>query len=373
MNDLIIVLEGLDGAGKTSQAQGLVKWLRNSQRIAASLAKEPSDTATGQYLREYLKHSAGQNPVAEAGLFIAAQAENLEQRILPALQWREVVILDRFGPSTIAYQCARYGVPINAVIALQQHAIPDQLQLRYILLDISPHSSMQRTQSRTGAENNAYDLSRLEMRRISRESYLRQARSDPANWTVIDAELPFDAVTDQLRATVVRLLNNAGHTPAPDVVPAPRSDDSACQPGKDTRRRSIYLAARYRRRQELTEYGDQLKADGHIVTSRWVYVEGRSSDSKANTDELRTRYAQEDIEDLQAADTVIAFTEEEHSPYSRGGRHVELGMALAWHKDVYLVGNPENVFCHLPAVQRYDRWSDALRLHLRGDAQPAEL
>ena len=359
MNDLIIVLEGLDGAGKTTQAKGLVTWLRDSQRIDATLAKEPSDTATGGYLREYLKHNAGQNPVTETGLFIAAQAENLELRILPALQRREVVILDRFTPSTLAYQCARYGVPSEAVIALQEHAVPDWLTAHYILLDISPVQSMQRTAARAGAENNAYDLSRLEMRQRSRNSYRQQAANAPQNWTVINAELPINEVTDQVRATAVNLLTSAGRIRDQDAAPLPRSASAG-------RRRSIYLASRYRRRQELISYGDQLKADGHIVTSRWVYAEGRNSDRWANLAELRMQYAQEDVEDLQAADTVIAFSEEDNSPYSHGGRHVELGMALAWNKDVYLVGNPENIFCHLPAVKLYERWSAALRQHLRG-------
>ena len=138
----------------------------------------------------------------------------------------------------------------------------------------------------------------------------------------------------------------------------------------------IYLASRYSRRVELCDYRSQLEQLGHSVTSRWLngkhqlsrdglrigavgeeYVEAGSDREAA---ELRAFFAEEDMEDVRTADLVIAFTEFPRAKASRGGRHVELGMALAWSKPVYLVGPRENVFCWLPSVQQFSQFDEVI-------------
>lgn len=138
----------------------------------------------------------------------------------------------------------------------------------------------------------------------------------------------------------------------------------------------IYLAARYSRRLELCQYRTELHRQGHIVTSRWLngahqisrdglrlgaegeeYVETGSDREAA---ELRAFFASEDMADVRAAELVLAFTENPRAEASRGGRHVELGMALAWEKEVWVIGPRENVFCWLPNVRQYDTVAGAL-------------
>lgn len=121
----------------------------------------------------------------------------------------------------------------------------------------------------------------------------------------------------------------------------------------------IYLAARYGRRQELADYRRYLEGLGHTVTSRWVLGlhEGQVYDNGIRlpgTPDESQQFAIEDMADLQAADTVIAFTEPPRSAASRGGRHVELGLAIAWGKRVCICGPLENVFCCLPGIEHYD-------------------
>ena len=123
----------------------------------------------------------------------------------------------------------------------------------------------------------------------------------------------------------------------------------------------IYLAARYSRRQELKGYAQQLRAYGFIVTSRWL--EGHSPISPEGlSDEValeqRTWFAQQDWEDLMAADICISFTEPPRSSNTRGGRHVELGAALATRKRVIVVGHRENVFHCLPEIEFHRTWQD---------------
>jgi hypothetical protein len=100
-------------------------------------------------------------------------------------------------------------------------------------------------------------------------------------------------------------------------------------------------------------YAAVLRHAGFTVDARWL-----SGDHDGRTG--GARYAQEDFEDVRAADVVMAFTEEPCSNKGRGGRHVELGLALAWGKRVVIVGPRENVFCWLPQVEQFDLWEQAV-------------
>ena len=137
----------------------------------------------------------------------------------------------------------------------------------------------------------------------------------------------------------------------------------------------FYLASRYSRRLELCGYRDQLESAGHVVTSRWLHgshqitdagmpigpsgeslVEGDSGCDSPEAARLRTSFAVEDMVDVFQAGVLIAFTEPPRSGPTRGGRHVELGMALASFKRVIVVGHRENIFCWLPGVEYFPTW-----------------
>jgi nucleoside 2-deoxyribosyltransferase len=124
----------------------------------------------------------------------------------------------------------------------------------------------------------------------------------------------------------------------------------------------IYLASRYSRFLEMQEYWDQLVRAGHVVTSRWIngdhQIDDRGLSMQAKEAE-RARFASEDRDDLLAADCVVSFTEAPRSSNSRGGRHVEHGMALALAKRTIIVGHRENVFHCLPEVEFFPNWQDA--------------
>lgn len=75
---------------------------------------------------------------------------------------------------------------------------------------------------------------------------------------------------------------------------------------------------------------------------------------------LREHFATEDVADVLAADTLVAFTEPPRASASRGGRHVELGLALAAGKHVVVIGPRENVFCWLPQIEHHATWHNYL-------------
>lgn len=124
----------------------------------------------------------------------------------------------------------------------------------------------------------------------------------------------------------------------------------------------IYLASRYSRREELCEYRKKLEDLGHSVTSRWLNGKHQISDGGKpignhgeslveGDDGSSSEHAREDVKDVEDCDLLIAFTEPPRSNASRGGRHVELGLALGLKKRIFVIGHRENIFCWLPDVE----------------------
>lgn len=147
------------------------------------------------------------------------------------------------------------------------------------------------------------------------------------------------------------------------------------------RKTVIYLAGRYSRRLELCRYRDEIHGLGssYKVRARWLdgghqisdkgvpigdggeeLVEGGANSMAANV--LRSKFAEDDLLDVQGADMVINFTEPPRSLASRGGRHVELGIALGGGmKRILVVGHRENIFHWLPCIEFFTTWQDCLK------------
>jgi nucleoside 2-deoxyribosyltransferase len=119
--------------------------------------------------------------------------------------------------------------------------------------------------------------------------------------------------------------------------------------------RSVYLAARIRRRDELEECRAQLEAAGIEVTATWLTMPPPSE----WTDDVWAHLAELDRADVLRADGLVLFTEPGELD-GGSGRHVEFGMALALGKPVIVVGRYENLFQRLPEVTVVADWSAAL-------------
>lgn len=144
---------------------------------------------------------------------------------------------------------------------------------------------------------------------------------------------------------------------------------------------TVYLAARYSRREELCEYRHDLQARGHKVPARWLLGEHQVHGVEAAraveaggpvpSDQAR-QFARDDVEDVLAADVIVSFTEQPRSNTSRGGRHVEFGIGVGLRHagltvkspTLLVVGPLENVFHALPCVDgAFDTWDDLLHAH----------
>ena len=100
----------------------------------------------------------------------------------------------------------------------------------------------------------------------------------------------------------------------------------------------LYLAAKFGQKNEMRSVRDFLVNDGHEVTSRWIDVEHEEDASHTVTDEMRCEYAKMDVDDVLAADALIAFAGPRSEPSIGGGRHVEFGIALQAGRDIIVVG-----------------------------------
>jgi dTMP kinase len=158
----LLVIEGIDGAGKSTLQRQLAAWCRD-RGLRAVTSREPTDGPHGRALRE----SARTGRLAlhdEFDLFLKDRRDHVKTLIEPALNRGEIVILDRYYFSTAAYQGARGLDPAEIILANEAFApIPDLV----LLLDLDPLAGHARIGQRSGAPDDFEGAAYLaEVRRI---------------------------------------------------------------------------------------------------------------------------------------------------------------------------------------------------------------
>lgn len=148
----LIVFEGAEGAGKTTQIRLLLERLA-ADGIAAAAFREPGGTPVGDAIRAIVLAREGEmSPAAEALLFMASRAELVAREVKPALEKGAVVVLDRFFLSTYAYQISGRGLPEADVRAANHLATGGLVPDITILLDISAKEGLARAERRGGRD-----------------------------------------------------------------------------------------------------------------------------------------------------------------------------------------------------------------------------
>ena len=186
---LLVTIEGIDGAGKTTLASALAARLRASGR-KVELLREPGGVVLSERIRALVKDpSLEVDPRAEALLYAAARAQLVASRVRPLLDDGVLVLLDRYVDSSLAYQGAARGLGVDAVRLINEFGTGGLVPNRTLLLRLSAEEA----RARSGARGEAVD--RLEAEpdaffvEIAR-AYDALAEADPARWRVIDATRP---------------------------------------------------------------------------------------------------------------------------------------------------------------------------------------
>lgn len=208
MPGCLVVFEGPEGSGKSTQLRSIAEWLAPVHEVCST--REPGGTVVAEAIREIvLSHrSEPREPTSDAFLMNAARADVVRRVIKPALAREAVVLSDRYAASTRAYQGAGDGVPDDWLQALERLATDGLLPDRYVLLDLNVEAGLSR---RRGAGNlNAMDEREVAFHRRVREGYLAMARDEPARWTVVDASRVQEVVQAAIRPIVADALRSRG-------------------------------------------------------------------------------------------------------------------------------------------------------------------
>jgi dTMP kinase len=197
---VLITLEGLDGAGKTTLAEGLAAVLPHP----ITVLREPGGVEVSERIRELVKgHDVSLR--AEALLFAASRAQLVAEAVEPLLARGEWVLLDRFVDSSLAYQGAARGLGIDEVAAINAFATGGLTPDRTLLLRLSPAERTARIGGR------AEGLDRLERAgdaffEAVAAAYDELAAADPVRWRVVDASQPAPQVLQDALAALSDLV-----------------------------------------------------------------------------------------------------------------------------------------------------------------------
>jgi dTMP kinase len=182
----LVTIEGLDGAGKTTLAAGLVAALV-ARGVQAVLLREPGGVELSERVRALVKDPALRvGGPAEALLYAAARAQLVEERVRPLLDEGSWVLLDRFVDSSLAYQGAARGLGVDRVRELNLFATGGLVPDRTLLLALDPAAGRARLAGRGEAPDRLEAEDAAFFARVA-EAYEDLAREEPQRIRVIDA------------------------------------------------------------------------------------------------------------------------------------------------------------------------------------------
>jgi dTMP kinase len=171
---VLITVEGLDGAGKSTLVRGL------GRELGATVLREPGGVEAAERIRDLVKGSA-HDARAEALLFAAARAQLVAEKLAPLLDAGTTVVLDRFVDSSLAYQGGGRGLGVDEVRAINAFACAGVVPDRTLLLRLDPEAGLARV---GGGRDHFEDLEFL--RRVA-ATYDELAAAEPERWVVLDA------------------------------------------------------------------------------------------------------------------------------------------------------------------------------------------
>lgn len=201
---MLVTIEGIDGAGKSTLAAGLAAALQG-EGVAVELLREPGGVELSERVRALVKDPAlTVDPRAEALLYAAARAQLVAERVRPLLDSGRWVLLDRFVDSSLAYQGAGRGLGVEAVRAINDFGTGGLTPDRTLLLRIEPAAGRARAEGRGETPDRLEAEGSSFFEAIAR-SYDELAAAEPERIRVLDATLAPDRLVAAALAAVADL------------------------------------------------------------------------------------------------------------------------------------------------------------------------
>jgi dTMP kinase len=206
---LFISFEGIDGVGKSTQADLMESYL-SSRGLEVVRTLEPGGTDLGIEIRHLLLHRKGEVSVrSEALLYAADRAHHVASKIRPALAKGQIVISDRYLDSSVAYQGAGRQLDLTEVRDLSLWAVDNLLPDLTVLLDLDAEAASIR-RGQTGAEPDRLEREKISFFEAARETYKQLASAEPNRFHLVDAAQDPESIWKQIEPRLQSLLESKG-------------------------------------------------------------------------------------------------------------------------------------------------------------------
>jgi dTMP kinase len=213
-NGFFITIEGIDGSGKTTFANNLYQYLLKNN-FSVMQTKEPSQTAIGEQIRAFLQKRVKVTQKAQYLLFAADRAEHFHEIIIPAINGKYIIISDRCGDSSVAYQGYGLGLDIEMIKQINKWVMNNIQPDITFYLKLDPKIALERVNKRNEIISEFENLTLME--KISkgfdeifkdRQNVITlDALQSPENILTqaikhIESKLIYDTTYDQNSATI---------------------------------------------------------------------------------------------------------------------------------------------------------------------------
>ncbi len=203
---LLISFEGIDGSGKSTQCKMLYHELLD-RGYGVHLYREPGGTTISEKIRDILldRENVEMSPITEMLLYFSSRNQLISEKVLPALERGEIVLLDRFVDSTIAYQGYGRDLSLESIRKVAEVAIgalsPDLTILVDTPLDTAETRMDNRELDRLEAEN-------VEFKERTRNGYLQLVKDEPHRFLLLDGRETIEVLKDSVIERVDQMLES---------------------------------------------------------------------------------------------------------------------------------------------------------------------
>ena len=190
---MFVTFEGLDGSGKSTQAELLRERLA-ADGVDVVATREPGGTELGEKLRDLVLHGGHVSAWAEALMYVAARAQLVDEVIRPALERGASVVCDRYLDSSVAYQGVGRGLGLERVLELNLDAVGGLLPDRSFLLLLDPATAP----SRLTGDHDRLEREGDDFRARVDAGYRDLAARFPERIVVLDGTLPAEELAEEV-------------------------------------------------------------------------------------------------------------------------------------------------------------------------------